>query len=266
MRGNMSDYLDILADSAKKSIAEGYYENCQETYYRPSQSLRKAILGRVDIPIISEIKFSSPSTDMLGPGHSDIAEIARQMRDGGATGISILTEPRHFKGRIGYIAEVRRQTHIPILMKDIVLSPTQLDSASRMGASAVLLIQALFDRGYCERDVDFMIEHCHQRGLEVLLEAHTEEEYLSATGSGADMIGINNRDLRTLKVDLDTTRRILQDHGADGGRVVVTESGVNRPEDIRSLKDYGVKAFLVGTSIMRAENIRDKVRELVTLI
>jgi len=256
----MPDYLDILANAAKESIAEGYYESTLKIKTHPL-SLKEPILRCKNAPIISEIKFSSPSSGTLRK-NGDVVEIARDMEEGGAVGISILTEPKHFKGCFEYMAEVRGQVNVPILMKDIVLSPVQILSASRIGANAVLLIQALFERGYCEKDFQYMIEYSHLRGLEVLLEVHTEDEFLSALKTDADMIGINNRDLKTFKVDLGVTKRILTKHHAEG-RVIVSESGINGPEDIHFLRECGVQAFLVGTAIMKANDVKEKVKELV---
>lgn len=256
----MPDYLDILADGAVKSVEEGYYETALELPASPA-SLREAILRFERVPIISEIKFASPSMGSLRK-NCDLKRIARDMEGGGVVGISVLTEPKHFNGHVKFLTEVRGQVRVPILMKDIILSPVQIDSASKIGANAVLLIQALFERGYCEEDVQHMIEYSHSRGLEVLLEAHTEEEFLSALKTDADMIGINNRDLRTLKVDLGVTKRILTKHPVDG-RVIVSESGINGPRDIYSLRECGVQAFLVGTAVMKADDVKEKVKELV---
>ncbi len=256
----MPDYLDILARDALRSIEEGYYETPVKA--EPSHlSLREALLRCERAPIISEIKFASPSMGGLRK-NCDLRRIARDMEEGGAAGISVLTEPRHFKGRIESVAEVRDQVRVPILMKDIVLSPVQVDAASRVGANAVLLIQALFQRGYCEKDVQSMIEHSRSRGLEVLLEVHTEEEFLSSLKTSADMIGINNRDLRTLKVNLEVTRCVLAKHHTED-RMTVSESGINSPEDVRFLRECGAQAFLVGTAVMKANDIKEKVKELV---
>jgi len=256
----MPDYLDILASAAMESIDEGYYESTLEIN-NPPLSLKEAILRCKKAPIISEIKFSSPSLGTLRKnGH--VIEIARDMAEGGAVGISILTESKHFKGNIKYMAEARSQLHIPILMKDIVLSPIQIDAASKIGGNAVLLIQAIFDRGYCEDNVQSMIDHSHSRGLEVLLETHTEDEFSSALKTNADMIGINNRNLKTLEVNLAVTKDILKKYSVKD-KVIVSESGINSPDDIRSLRDCDVKAFLVGTAIMKSKNIKDKVSELV---
>jgi indole-3-glycerol phosphate synthase len=256
----MRDYLDVLAHDASRSVEEGYYKTSMKIAGQPV-GLKEAILGCEGAPIISEIKFASPSMGNLR-NNRDLGRIARDMEEGGAIGISVLTEPRHFRGHIGFVAKVRRQVEVPVLMKDIVLSPVQIEAASMIGANAVLLIQTLFGRGYCEKDVHGMIDFSHSRGLEVLLEAYTEDEFLSALETDADMIGINNRDLKTLHVDLEVTKRILTKHRVVR-KVIVSESGIDRPEDIRFLRQYGVQAFLVGTAVMKAADIKGRVRELV---
>jgi len=150
-------------------------------------------------------------------------------------------------------------------MKDILISPVQIEAAYRSGADAVLLIKSLFERGYGEVELADMIDYSHSRGLEVLLEAHGEDEFLSALETDADMIGINNRDLKTLKVDLGVTERILMEYSLKN-RVIVSESGINGPEDIRFLYNCGANAFLVGMAIMEAKSIIKKVEELVGAI
>ena len=259
----MSDHLDILANDALKSIKDKYYD-----YEAPAKvaaspkSLKDAILGCKRVPIISEIKFASPSRGIMRENYFEVEKIAKDMEKGGAVGISILTEPKHFNGHVKFIAQARNQVNVPILMKDIILSPVQIDAAYRNGANAILLIQTLFERDYCEKDIQSMIEYSHSRNLEVLLEVHTEEEFLKANETNADMIGINNRDLKTLKVNLEVTKCILNKYSTDGN-VIVSESGINNPEDIRLLRKYGAQAFLVGTTIMEANNIQEKVKQLV---
>jgi indole-3-glycerol phosphate synthase len=256
----MHDFLDILAIDARRTIKEGYYE-IGEVYYSSPRSLKDEILKCNKVPIISEIKFASPSMGLIRD-NSKLKRIAQNMVEGGAIGISILTEPKHFQGQISFISDIRTQTDIPILMKDIILSRKQIDCAHSLGLNAVLLIQAIFDRGYCFEALKDIIKYCHAKGLEVLLEVHTETEFQKATQSEADMIGINNRNLETLEVDLETTKRILLRYNRNK-RLVISESGINNPEDIRYLFNNGAHAFLVGTSIMRAKDITKKVRELV---
>jgi len=185
------------------------------------------------------------------------------MENGGATGISVLTEPKHFNGSLGNLVKVRESVRLPILMKDIILDPIQLDAASRIGANVVLLIKAIFERGYCEVSLEKMIEQVHSKNLEVLLETHNEEEYQQAIETDADLVGINNRDLRTLNVDLHITERILNKH-ENASKVVISESGVMTPTDLVFLRNCGAQAFLIGSSIMMADNIEKKVKEFVT--
>jgi indole-3-glycerol phosphate synthase len=192
----------------------------------------------------------------------DVKNIAVAMEKAGAVGISVLTEPKHFGGSLAFLTEVRRAVKLPLLMKDIIISPIQLEAASNAGANAVLLIEALFERGYCECGVHDMIAWAHSMNLEVLLEIHSEEEFSSALNTSANLIGINNRDLRTLKVDLGTTKRILRKIDPQG-KVIVSESGIKTPVNIRFLQDCGVNAFLIGSSIMLARNVEEKVKEFV---
>jgi indole-3-glycerol phosphate synthase len=147
-------------------------------------------------------------------------------------------------------------------MKDILLTRAQVDAAAAIGADAILLIHALFERGYGDCNVKDMIDYAHAKGLEVLLEAHTEAEFALALDTEADLIGINNRDLRTFTVDLSTTPRILQSIPSTR-KVIVSESGIKTPIDIRFLHASGAQAFLVGSAIMDVDDIEEKVRELV---
>lgn len=256
----MADFLDLLVQTARETINGGYYGVATQTV-TVSASLRRAILQCKHAPVIAEVKVASPSLGVIRR-NIDIEGVAVAMERGGAVGISVLTEPRYFKGSLSSLGRVRRQTGLPLLMKDLILSPKQLEAASRVGANAVLLIEALFERGYCQCDVHDMIAQAHSRNLEALLESHTEEEFLSALKTDADLIGINNRDLKTLDVDLEVTKRILQ-RANPQGRVVVSESGIKTPADIRRLRTYGVQAFLIGSAIMAEDDIEEKVRELV---
>jgi indole-3-glycerol phosphate synthase len=256
----MVDFLDLLARDAKETVSKGYYEApIQTTTSRIS--LRKAIMDSKTVPIIAEIKTASPSAGIIRE-NLEVKKIAKAMEKGGAVGISVLVEPNHFKGSINSLAEARKAVKLPILMKDIVISPVQVEAASKVGANAVLLIQALFDRGHCECGIKEMITEAHSRNLEVLLETHNEDEFHSAVDSDADLIGINNRDLRTLKVDLDTTRRILKNNDAKS-KIIVSESGINTLADLRFLRACGAHAFLIGSAIMIAGNVEEKVKEFV---
>ena len=257
----MPDFLDKLAQDAKTTINEGYYKVSTQNTLSPV-SLRKAIVEKKRNAVITEVKASSPSRGTIRKSF-DPQKVAVAMEKGGATGISVLTEPKHFNGSLSYLAKVRKGVQLPILMKDIILSPIQLEAASRIGANTVLLIEALFKRGYCEPSLEEMIIEAHARNLEVLLETHNEDEFQAAIETDSDLIGINNRDLRTLKVDLGITERILKEHD-NHEKVVVSESGMMAPSDLLFLRGCGAQAFLIGSSIMMAVNIEEKVKEFVT--
>jgi len=256
----MADFLDVLARDAKETINEGYYETLTRVP-TPSVSLKKAILESKHIPIITEIKAASPSLGTIRKNLNP-ENLAAAMKNGGAVGISVLTEPKHFKGSLSSLTKARKAVRLPILMKDIIISLTQLETASKIGANAVLLIEALFERKYCEYDVHEMIAQAQTKNLEVLLETHNEDEFRSAINTNADLIGINNRNLGTLKVDLGTTKRILEENDAHG-KIVISESGVRTPADLRFLHECGAHAFLIGSAIMMADNIAKRVKEFV---
>jgi indole-3-glycerol phosphate synthase len=256
----MADFLDTLAQSARAALDSGYYEKLSEVPTFQA-SLKKAILEAEHASVISEIKTASPSIGTIKE-NVETCSIAESMEKGGAIGISILTEPKHFKGSLCSLVEARRTVKLPILMKDIILSPVQLEAALKLGANVALLIEALFDRGYCECNLSDMITIAHSKGLEVLLETHTGEEFRSAVRTEAELVGINNRNLATLNVDLGVTKRILDRNSAEG-KIVVSESGVMMPADVRFLRKCGAQAFLIGSTVMSAENVEEKVREFV---
>lgn len=260
----MADFLDALGRDAWETVNMGYYETTKEVTLGSSLSLKEAVLSCRSAPVITEIKVASPSLGVIKK-NVDVRKVALAMEKGGAVGLSFLTEPKHFGGSLDAFAEARNQVKLPMLMKDIIVSRSQIDVAAKIGANAVLLIEPLFKRGCCECDLRSMITYAHSHGLEVLLEAHTEEEFLSALKTEADLIGINNRNLKNLEVDLEVTRRILTKHPTKE-RLVVSESGIQSPADIRFLHQCGAHAFLVGSSIMKAGDIEEKVKELVTAL
>jgi indole-3-glycerol phosphate synthase len=257
----MPDFLDTLARDAKETLNEGYYKVSTTDTFSPV-SLKKAILESKKNAVITEVKAASPSRGTIKTDF-DPEKVAVAMENGGAAGISVLTEPKHFSGSLSYLAKIRKTVQLPILMKDIIINPSQLETASKIGANAVLLIEALFEREYCECNLDEMVAKAHAKNLEVLLETHSESEFQSAVNSDADLVGINNRDLRTLKVDIRITERILK-RCVTRGKVVVSESGVMTPSDLLFLRGCGAQAFLIGSAIMMAGNIEKKVKEFVT--
>jgi indole-3-glycerol phosphate synthase len=256
----MADFLDVLVRDAQKTIKEGYYEVSIQNLF-PTVSLKRAINEAKENAVITEVKAASPSRGTI-KNNFEPAEVARAMEKGGAVGISVLTEPKHFRGSLSYLPKIRKAVKLPILMKDIIVDPLQLETASKIGANVVLLIEALFERRYCKFGVDEMVAEAHAKNLEVLLETHSEKEFQSGIESDADLIGINNRDLRTLKVDLKITERILKRNDSQG-KIVVSESGIISTADLFFLRGCGAQAFLIGSAIMMADNIEKRVKELV---
>ena len=256
----MSDYLDKLAVDAKETVVEGYYQSSAKNNFS-LVSLKQAVIEQKQNAVISEIKAASPSRGTIKTGF-DPAQIAKAMEKGGATGLSILTEPKHFKGSLSYLSKVRDAVKLPILMKDIIQNTLQIEAGSKIGANVVLLIKALFDRGYCEHSLEEMIVFAHSKKLEVLLETHNEAEFESAIQTDADLVGINNRDLRTLEVDIKSTEKILKKVETKN-KIVVSESGIMVPSDIVFLRNCGADAFLIGSSIMMSDNLEKTVKEFV---
>jgi len=258
----LGDFLDALAVTARETVKRGYYR-VDYTRKTPPVSLRESIIHCAGNAVISEIKPASPSLGDIRPD-VDPAKVAYQMEAGGAAGISVLTEPTHFKGSLDNLIAVRKAVKLPLLMKDFIINLEQITTAYNIGADAILLIQTLFDREYCETDVDQMISRAHNLGLEVLLESHNVEEFSKAVKTKADIVGINNRNLKTLSVDTGVTHRILKACDING-KTVISESGIKDYEDLRTLRDIGAKGYLIGSSIMQSGDIEKTVQELVNV-
>lgn len=204
--------------------------------------------------IIAEIKRASPSKGDILPG-LDPAEVARDYAAAGAAAISILTD-RHFKGSLEDLRAVREAVRLPLLRKDFIFDPYQLHEARAAGADCILLIAAMLK----EDDLGALYALARELGLQALVEVHNQDELRAADRAGARIVGINNRDLHTFVTDLAVTERLLGRY--DGGALVVSESGIDTPEDIRRLDRAGAGAFLVGESLLRDGCPRLRLKEL----
>lgn len=211
------------------------------------------------ISLIAEMKRASPSRGAIRPGAS-VAEIVAGYEAAGAQACSILTEPDYFGGSLDDLVAARAACDLPLLRKDFVVDEYQLLEARAAGADAALLIVAGLRNG---RLADLMAA-AGELGLDALVEVHDEDEVERAVAAGADVIGINNRDLHSLEVDLDTTFRLLADVPA--GTVVVAESGITAPGDVQRLQDAGIDAILVGEALMRADDPIRAVRQLLSRV
>jgi len=211
----------------------------------PTRGFRRALLARGAGPrVIAELKRRSPSKGEIRPDFDPVA-IARAYEAGGAAALSVLTDERFFGGSLAILEQVRAATRLPLLRKDFVLDAYQIDEARVAGADAVLLIVAAL----APAEVARLREHAVGLGLDVLVEIHDEAELDVAKGAGADLIGINNRDLRTFETDLGVTERLAK--RVPEGALVVAESGIHSRADLARLERAGAAAFLVGESLMR---------------
>ena len=261
LKQNMPDFLDRLAKDALDTIKSGYYKEKIRISNNEPLNLKKSLMHAEGNPIIAEIKAASPSKGSIKENINSV-KLAELMMNGGAAGLSVLTEPKHFNGSIKYVSDIQAVHSYPILMKDFILSKAQVKTARKIGASAVLLISTLYNRGYGEIGLESMIDLVHKEGLEVLLETHSIEEFKTGINTDADLIGINNRDLKTLETDIKVTESILR-QVEPAGKIVVSESGIKNASDIIFLRNCGAKAFLVGSSIMESDDPQSKVKELV---
>ena len=213
--------------------------------------------GRV--PVIAEVKPTSPTAD--GERTDDPVALAEQMVEGGAAALSVLTEPEHFGGSPATLERVRDAVDVPVLRKDFVLTEAQLDVVE---ADVVLLIvRFLADED--SDDLEDLIAAARERGFQVLVEAHTAAEVETAVDVGAEFVGVNNRDLARLEVDLDTFPDAAAAAPDDG--TLIAESGIGTPEDVRRMRAAGADALLVGSAIMDHGNDSDvaaNTRRLVT--
>ena len=212
-------------------------------------------VGRVNV--IAEFKRASPSKGDIRAGAS-AREVAEAYERGGAAAVSVLTEEDYFRGSLRDLAEVRGATRLPVLRKDFIFDDYQVYESAAAGADALLLIAAMLDDETLRRLRRLTEETL---GMDALVEVHTLEEMRRASASGARTVGVNNRDLRTFRVSLETSHDLAR-HAPDGA-LLVSESGIRGPEDVASLRAAGYRAFLVGETLMRAGNPEEALRELV---
>lgn len=257
----MATFLETVVEHTQAGLAE-------RKAAVPAESLRERLgparRGRpfsealIDegISLIAEMKRASPSRGPIRPD-ATVAQVVRAYQEAGARAVSVLTEPEWFGGSLDDLVEARAACELPLLRKDFVVDEYQLLEARVAGADAVLLIVAALEP---ERLAELMAA-ASDLGMDSLVEVHDEEEVETAVEAGAEVIGINNRDLHSLEVDLDTTFRLLADVPA--GTVVVAESGITTVDDVERLERAGVDAILVGEALMRADDPVRAVRELL---
>ena len=250
--------LKKLVNNSQMAIDDGVYD-VDADLEKSNKDFLQIIKSNPHATLLTEVKFSSPSLGKIRT-LSDPVSIANQMISGGSKALSVLTQPHLFHGSPEYFMKVREAVDVPMLMKDIMIDKIQIDTAKKIGADYMLVIQSLYDQKFLS-DIDEFIAYGHKQGLQILLEVHTKQELENALNTDADLIGINNRNLDTLEIDLKTTETILS--GVNKSRPILSESGINTPEDIQYLKKCGADAFLIGSSIMQSDNIEEQVKKLV---
>jgi len=221
------------------------------------QALESPRLG--DIGLIAEVKKASPSAGVIRADF-DPVDIANQYESAGASCLSVLTDEKFFQGSPDYLKAIRSAVGLPLLRKDFVVDARQIAEAIDWGADAILLIVAILNDDQLSR-----FHHlASEAGLSVLVEVHDSKELSRALAIGAPLIGVNNRNLKTFSVDLETTELLAGQLDVDQ-TLLVAESGIHTREDVERLRTCGAKAVLIGESLMREGNIAAKVEELIGL-
>lgn len=215
----------------------------------------KEALKDPEIAIIAEVKKASPSKGLIAEDF-DYIKIAKDYEQAGASAISVLTEPYFFKGSNDYLKEIAENVSIPILRKDFTIDEYMIWEAKSLGASAILLIVSILDDVQLKRYLDL----AHELGLSAIVETHDEKEIRTAIDAGAEIIGVNNRNLADFTVDINNSvnlRRLVSDD-----ILFISESGIKTSEDVRRLKENNVDAVLIGETLMRSDDKKAMIEEL----
>lgn len=206
--------------------------------------------------MIAEIKKASPSKGLICKTFNYL-EIAKAYEEGQAAALSVLTEPKYFLGKNEYLTEIKEVVKLPVLRKDFIMDAFQIYESKAIGADAILLIMAVLSLEQLKEYLNL----AQNLGLDVLVETHSEKEVTLALEARAEIIGVNNRDLQTFKVTLETSERLRNLIPKD--KIFVAESGIHTTEDIRRLKALSVDAVLIGESVVKSENPVIKLQELI---
>jgi indole-3-glycerol phosphate synthase len=264
---NRANFLSEIVAQKRRTVAELRANSNADTLRARAFEIRKnavphRLCEALDAPlpalkIIAEFKRASPSVGTIR-GDLSPADFARHYERGGACAVSVLTDEEYFSGSIDDLSAVRSSTHLPVLRKDFIVDPIQIYEAAIAGADAILLIVAALDddslselRNVAEDEL----------GLDPLIEVHTSDELRRALNVGAKILGVNNRDLQTFEVSLSTSERLIAEAPRD--RLMVSESGLRDPEQLRRLHALGFRGFLIGEALMRAKDPETALRDLL---
>ncbi len=248
----MAASLDQIVAATRRRVADAKRSTDlrrleQEAEQHVPRGFRRALASQTGPAIIAELKKASPSRGLIR-ANFDPAGLAGELEAAGATALSVLTDEEFFQGSLANLQRASARTQLPCLQKDFVVDEFQLLQARAHGADAVLLIVAVLSPA----ELIALSKKSRQLGLDVLCEAHGEEELRRALQAGCDLVGVNNRDLRTFKVDVNTALRLAE--MIPKNIVSVAESGIDSGTDISRLRAAGYQAFLIGESLMKAES------------
>jgi len=255
----MHNVLSLIVEANKKKI-EILKKNTEEFLSLIKKapkplSFKEAIKREGKISFIGEIKQASPSAGVITKEFSalDIAKIFQNLK---VNAISVLTEGEFFLGKINYIEEIKKEVELPVLRKDFIIDEAQILESRAAGADAILLIVRILSIERLAR----LYKFSRELGMDVLVEVHTENEMKKALKLDTEIIGINNRNLNTLRVNLAATQKLMP--FIPPQMIKVSESGINSLKDVLWLKGLGVDAVLVGEALMKAPNLEEKIKEL----
>ncbi|MBI4974986.1 MAG: indole-3-glycerol phosphate synthase TrpC [Candidatus Omnitrophica bacterium] len=254
--------LSRIIEEKRREIEEAKRIKPQEDLIRETKNIcikstfKKNISRPHHINLIAEIKKASPSKGILRGDFSPV-KIAITYQANGASAISILTDERFFEGRLEYIKKVKENVSLPVLRKDFFIDEYQIYETVAAGGDAVILICEILSTN----EIIKFNELAHSLGLDCLVEIHNEEDLEKALAAGANIIGINNRDLHTFRVDIGVTQKLARLIPKD--KTIVSESGIKSYEDVMFLKSLGVNAVLIGEAFMEADDIAAKMRDIM---
>lgn len=216
-------------------------------------------VNKKEIALIAEVKKASPSKGLIKPDFNHI-EIARAYKDGGATCLSVLTDKKYFQGDLNFIREIKEIIDLPVLRKDFIIDPYQIYESIYNEADCILLIVGALEKDTLKK----LFEIACENEIDVLIEAHDEKEIEIALELNCNMIGINNRNLKTFETNLNTTKSLVSKYKKDlKDKIIVSESGIFTNNDVKTLIECGVYAFLVGEALIKNQDIEKATRELI---
>lgn len=254
--------LDEIVEKTRERVAQAKAKISFEEMRRKAEGMSANTgfpligqLKRDNVSFICEVKKASPSKGVIAEDFPYL-QIAEEYEKAGAAAVSCLTEPHWFLGKNEYLEEIAEKVNIPVLRKDFTVDEYMIYEAKTLGAAAVLLICAILS----EQQLSEYLKTAHSLGLSALVEAHNEQEIEMAVNSGAEIIGVNNRDLKTFSVSMDNLSKLRNMVPRD--RIFVAESGITTPKDVQFLREIQADGALVGEALMRAENKKDMLDRL----